>query len=516
MMLFLFQLLAIHPSHAILGAYIPESEHIAQACKISAEKVLHQRRDIDPDTGKQTGVWTTEKEESDYFFCSGTLIGKNEVASASHCSQLIINKTAAHYDSEVITVSPDDKRVQHLLTKISLQDAISKGILQKIEGSKDLKLAITIARRSIMPGKIYATCGISTGRPETQELKWENSWPHPRVRKDDPAMATIDSGIYRTSEPFSFDPMPTAKTYAETIALLRNTSSCRAFGFGIDNKKNSGTLHGVRIYQYNNVSEYIISSRTHFNGTMFGDSGGTLTCKNPKGNDILVGSIQGGRPIDPNAWMGSRQDFIFTPMSYGPVRRWHEFVRALPLESMHCGEDACDKGHPILNEYVSTFDAINELNGLTDDLKHIIDVYSPHYSKSYFAGYKTLFKQVTAAHQDILSEYNDWKNHSPVISGRTLYIKQRIINGQPSDLKDVILGDPFQYRYNQFPASNFPAYTRMRAFMLMQYLQEELFAIKHQGLSLSKTGREILDHAKEHYWEYLEKEILKYNDQFKN
>ena len=541
-------LFTINVSNAILGAYIPESEHIPQACKITVETVLYQKRAVDPSTGKLTGSWITEKEEKDYFFCSGTLIDSNVVASASHCSQLVINENAPHYDAEEIEVTRDDPKFDATLTNVAkkiLKDgpltkeeaaelnaakddeskraiifriaenvAIKAGMIKKNKDKETYQVVVKIAKRSIMPGKIFATCGISTGKPETQELKWQNSWPHPRLRNDDPAKASIDTGLYRTDVAFSFPPMPTSKSYPETLALLRNTSSCRAFGFGIDNKKESGKLHGVRVYQYNNVSEYIIMSQTHFNGTMFGDSGGTLTCKDPKGNDVLVGSVQGGLPIEPSQWMGTKQTFAFTPMSYGPVRRWHQFVRSLPITSQHCGRKPCAENYPILNMYVAEFDAVNELGGLIQDLHDVVDIYSPYYSKSFFAGYKYMFNQVKAAHEDILSEYNDWKTESPIISGKTLYIRALVKNNRPTDLKEVILGEPFQYKYTQFPKENFPAYTRMRAFMLMQYLGEEIFAIKHQGLSVAKDHREILDHAREHYWEYLEKEIKRYQDSF--
>lgn len=473
-MFFFLYLLAVTQSWAILGAYIPKAEHISQACKITAEKLVEQKRPVDPKTGKLIGKWEDDKEKevkTDYFYCSGTLVGSNEIASASHCSQLIINKNV-HY------AEPG------------------------------------WARRTIMPGKIYATCGISTGKPETRELKWENSWPHPRYRDNDPARATIDTGIYRTDEAFSFAPMPRAKSHAETLALLRNTKSCRAFGFGIDNHGNAGELNGVRIYQFNNVSDYIIVSQTHFNSTMFGDSGGTLTCKDPKGNDVLVGSIQGGHPIDPASWMGTKRDFAFTSMSYGPVRRWHQFVASRPLSNQHCGEKPCAKKYPVLSEYVAKFDAVDEINGLVEELKTAVAIYKPHYPKSYFAGYQSLFKQVKAAHEDILGEYTAWKNMSPVIHGKTLYTRQKIVRGRPTDLKEVVLAQPFSYSYTSYPRTDFADFTRMRAYILMKFLEEELFALRHQGLSVGKKERMILDHAREHYWEFQEKEIEKYLKSF--
>jgi hypothetical protein len=485
-------------SFAIYGEYLPENELIPQTCKLTLDAVEVTRTPIElreyadqsrPMRVIKTGAPAIVSIDRDYFFCSSTLVAPHALASASHCFWRFFEERKAFEPTGAPVVDPEN--------------GISRTPGYQVE------------RRIV--GNARATCPGVNGKSESRSLLWENAWPHPHFAWDGP---TFDTAIFRVrGEPFTIPPIPVAKNYYETVALLRNWATCRMFGYGHNNEGGSGVLHGARAYQFSKVSDYTILMQSGFNAVGSGDSGGTLVCKNSLGQDTLVGIVSMGD-------VQSKWDFYrrgdgasrFSPVGFGSNSRWVDtVVNRVPRDALHSGVNH-DKGSPapILNTYVAPFEFRFEIPGIRAELADCVSFYRSHHRgrerRQLFAGYDTVLKQADEAYVDITREYFAFKDGDPMIYYRILKLEKRTpAPGSAAEILSLTLGEGIATE-RKF---HYWSHVRKRMNDLIAFLRTETNYCYNLGYSHTGTKRWPMAQARPWMQERLEKEVASVEAEWK-
>jgi hypothetical protein len=495
--LFLFALHSTQ-SFAIYGEYLPEKDLIPQTCKLTLDAVEVTRTPIElreyvdrsrPMRIIKTGAPTTTTDR-DYFFCSSTLVAPHALASASHCFWRFFEERKAFEP-----------------TGASVIDS-ARGI--------SVTPGYQVERKLV--GNARATCPGVNGKPESRSLLWENAWPHPHFAWDGP---TFDTALFRVrGEPFVTPPIPVAKNYYETVALLRNWATCRMYGYGRDNEGGSGKLRGARAYQFAKVSDYKILMQSGFNAVGSGDSGGTLVCKNARGQDTLVGIVSMGD-------VQSKWDFYrhgtggshFSPLGFGSNSRWVDtVVNRIPRESLHSGANH-DQGsrEPILNTYVAPFEFRFEIPGIRAELEDCVSFYRSHHwgreRRRLFDGYDRVLKQADAAYRDIAREYIAFKDGDPIIYYKILKFEKIAPEpGSAAEILSVTLGEGIATE-RKF---HYWSHVRKRMNDLIAFLRSETNYCYNLGYSHTGTARWPMPNARRWMQERLEKEVAAVEAEWKS
>ena len=468
----------------MIGEYIPESELLPQVCKLTSSQAEHYQAFFNIKSGAFLTQWKKIGEKKDMFFCTATLVGKQELLTAAHCYPPITQRIIDNFVT-------DDK---------------------ENPGKK-----IGVRFMTVLSGTLTATCGTNTSHPESREFKIENGWPHPYYtlpthtgKEHESVQSTpYDITLLKTTEPFSFQPVEIAKDYIESISLLRLKSMCKMMGYGDDNSKQNGILHGVRAYQLDH-RDYLITSQSTFNSATHGDSGGAFICDGKKNQPVLVGVLSvSDVPYNPNLWLGYARASFTTSVSMGSVRRWIDYVmQDVPVTQMHCGERkaTCSGNYPILNDFTAQYEVKRETSGLIEELQGCINAYSPFYPRSYFKGYLEIISKSKVIQASIVQELDDGMAQRPEIRANFLELKRKIINHQQTDLTEIFISKPYTYPLNQFATGG----VRLQNSLLKSYIEPEKIACVREGVANDNTRHFFFDHAREHYQEYLNKEVQKY------
>lgn len=446
-------------AHAVMGEYVDPAEHPDYTCRLIASDVTLIRTPI-TSGGKATGP-AQRIALPDEPLCSATLIGPQELLTASHCYGPIA----------------------------------TQGAFRETDQGQLYEMRIAY-------GSATATCGADPAKQETQKLFWSQGFPNPDYLR---GAESFDVNVLRTPKAFSFKPLEVSKDYYQTISLLRNPKHCRIFGYGMDNTKQFGTLHGITADRFDVRTSFLtfISGK---NNVGPGDSGGTLVCEDSKGNPYLVGVTSVGSNANPKLPVGKTRISGFAPTSFATNRRWIDYIQTkVPLEAKHVGERKIP-GNPLpeLDEYVAPFELYSELPGMMSDLASCVADYRNFYKKKELKGYTKLLKSLKPVEKDIREEYASYQRGDAVIRGRALYpvLKAgRYIQGDA--VYSVEMKEKFSYPRAQFV----PAYTRMRIDQVLKVLRTENYSCFNQGLGHDGKGHRVLDRARENFQRLLEERV---------
>ncbi|MBL7716309.1 MAG: trypsin-like serine protease [Bdellovibrionales bacterium] len=449
-------------AHAIMGEYVDPSEHPDYACKLVASDVVAIRTPINA-KGKPIGAAQTVALP-DEPLCSATLIGPQELLTASHCYGPIT--TAGSFREN------------------------DQGQLYQVQ---------------IAFGSAIATCGAKAGATESQKIFWSQGFPNPDYLR---GAESFDVNVLRAPKAFSFKPVAVSKDYYQTISLLRNPKHCRIFGYGTDNNKQFGTLHGITADRFD-VRNSFLTFISGKNNVAPGDSGGTLVCENSKGVPYLVGVTSVGSNANPKLPVGKTRISGFAPTSFNTNRRWIDFVQTqVPLTAKHTGERKIPgSANPPLDEFVAPFELYTELPGMMGDLANCVSDYRQFYKKRELKGYVKFLKDLKPIQLNIQEEFESYKRGDAVIKGRALYPVSKpgkYIQGDA--VFSILMKEEFSYPRAQFV----PAYTRMRIDQVLKILRTEAFSCFNQGLGHDGKGHGVLDRARENFQKLLEERVAQW------
>ena len=240
----------------IKGPYLPASELPKNVCALYAINFSTSETPIDKDL-KPTGPAKTETIPES-FYCSATLIRDDAVLTAAHCFQGVME--------------------------------YKPRLMQDRQGQRyrvDLKM-----------DHVEIRCPGDDGKMEVHSTTVADGWPHPRFGPK-PEAGVYDVALLKTKEKWKTKPMPVAFAPDSVREIIDMNRTCRTFGYGVDNEKNVGILHGLKI-----TSDLFYSPGTiafaGVTGVDHGDSGGAMFCKDHQGVDTLVAVTSRLHDTNPN------------------------------------------------------------------------------------------------------------------------------------------------------------------------------------------------------------------------
>ncbi|MBL7664590.1 MAG: trypsin-like serine protease [Bacteriovoracaceae bacterium] len=518
----LIQSFLVTESLAIFGVYIPEEEHIPQTCKLSFVNLRELRvplklevveeEIVDKRTGKkrkvQKKVLVEDKEkeavetvEADAFYCSSTLIASDAVATSAHCTQKIIQRKPMIEAVPVVKQTCDENGQNCLpIPGCNRPDwSYIKSCIEKVE------------RFGVLTSidKVKVSCPATDGMEE-RFVEWNNAWPHPDYQSDKHNSYTaFDVAVFRVDEAFEkVKPIKFADDLFYLYYLLENPElmkTCRILGYGRDNDNQSGILHGIYLNRIA-IERHMLGFENSYSNAAPGDSGGTLVCKNAKGEDVLIGITSLANRFDPYELSFEPRTNVFVNTTFPIVNRYMHYVVNLPKKARH--------NNTIVDKYVSEYLLNYELPGVRNELQACIDMHSPYYNrekrKNYFRGYKELLKQVDIVYADIKSEYDQWSAGNKIIHSH-VSIKPSSKAGAYLD-KDVIysvsLGEPMSFERNNYGLD----ILRTRMGFIFPLLRAESHGCHARSLGNDGKGHFIMDNTHDIFKKVKAKKIQEYKD----
>ncbi len=298
---------AASPMAPIKGPYLDEAQIPKGVCKLNAQTVTMTYEPV-ADEGEIPLPAYSEKE-SNVTYCSATLIAPDAVLTAAHCF--------------VGNIEQENKMGTFLYPKM-----VNGVRIQGCEGPdwSDKKQCIAGAVKGRVKTKLdhlSVACPAFNGGDETRELTESQGWPNPRFSAN---KMQYDVTVWKFSKPIlnstifpvELDPN------AQIQGLKQNWSSCKSFGYGLDNDEKSGTLHGA-VTPITGATEMAIVSdvsgepddfgRPILGGhTDHGDSGGPLLCEGADGTTKLYGVVSYGKEgLAPGTTTSTTLSFYSSP-----------------------------------------------------------------------------------------------------------------------------------------------------------------------------------------------------------
>ena len=240
---------------SIRGPYVPEAELPKNVCALYAINMTTTETPIDSNR-KPVGPPKSETVP-EAFYCSATLFRDDAVMTAAHCFQGIL---------EYMPRLAKDKTGQNFRV--------------------DLKM-----------DHVEIRCPGDDGKIEVHSTTVADGWPHPRFGNK-PEAAVFDVAILKTKEKWITKPMPVSLATNSVRDLLDGNKTCRTYGYGFNNEKTVGILHGMKISSDLYWSPGVVAF-AGTEGVDHGDSGGAMICKDHRGQDTLVAVTSRMRMEDP-------------------------------------------------------------------------------------------------------------------------------------------------------------------------------------------------------------------------